>query len=224
MGGLLEQEERNLLSAAFKNVVGAKRSSWRTISSFETKYEDEELDRKRNYAIRYRESIENEIKDECQTVLSLLDKHLVPGTNVGLNSDVPEEKHGELVRTKVFYLKMMGDYSRYLAEVLTDEAKKKAMESAGNAYTDAYDMCEKGVGGIGRLSKSHPLRLGLALNYSVYYYELLEDQVQACELAKEAFDGALAEIDTVNEKAYKDTTQIMQLLKDNLTSWYSTPT
>ena len=65
------------------------------------------------------------------------------------------------------------------------------------------------------------LRLGLALNFSVFYYEILNSPDRACRLAKAAFDDAIAELDTLSEESYKDSTLIMQLLRDNLTLWTS---
>ncbi|MCL4151686.1 UNVERIFIED_CONTAM: hypothetical protein GTU68_064854 [Idotea baltica] len=59
------------------------------------------------------------------------------------------------------------------------------------------------------LPPTHPIRLGLALNFSVFYYEIA------------AFDDAIAELDTLSEDSYKDSTLIMQLLRDNLTLWTS---
>lgn len=44
---------------------------------------------------------------------------------------------------------------------------------------------------------------------------------RACHLAKQAFDDAIAELDGLNEESYKDSTLIMQLLRDNLTLWTS---
>jgi len=61
----------------------------------------------------------------------------------------------------------------------------------------------------------------LALNFSVFYYEILNARDRACQLAKQAFDDAIAELDTLSESSYKDTTLILQLLKDNLTLWTS---
>merc|ERR1719234_574377 len=90
----LSNEERNLLSVAFKNVVGARRSSWRVISSIE---------KKQAMAKEYREKVEKELRDICQDVLALLDNFLIAKAS---NAE-----------SKVFYLKMKGDYFRYLSEV-----------------------------------------------------------------------------------------------------------
>jgi 14-3-3 protein epsilon len=55
----------------------------------------------------------------------------------------------------------------------------------------------------------------------VFYYEILNSPDRACRLAKAAFDDAIAELDTLSEESYKDSTLIMQLLRDNLTLWTS---
>lgn len=69
------------------------------------------------------------------------------------------------------------------------------------------------------LPPTHPIRLGLALNFSVCYFEILKEPAKACELAKSAFDAAIAKLDTLDDASYKDSTLIMQLLRDNLTLW-----
>ena len=71
------------------------------------------------------------------------------------------------------------------------------------------------------LKSTHPIRLGLALNYSVFYYEILNSSDIACKFAKQAFDNAIADLDGLEEDEYRDSATIMQLLRDNLTLWTS---
>ncbi|KYO29372.1 14-3-3 protein zeta/delta [Alligator mississippiensis] len=194
-GAELSNEERNLLSVAYKNVVGARRSSWRVVSSIEQKTEGAE--KKQQMAREYREKIETELRDICNDVLSLLEKFLIPNASQA--------------ESKVFYLKMKGDYYRYLAEVAAGDDKKGIVEQSQQAYQEAFEISKK------EMQPTHPIRLGLALNFSVFYYEILNSPEKACSLAKTAFDEAIAELDTLSEESYKDSTLIMQLLRDNLT-------
>jgi len=220
MGGSLQQEERNLLSVAFKNVVGARRSSWRVISSIESKTKDSGNERRLTIAKEYREKIENELGDVCMSVLDLLNKHLIPPVTESLKNAEQKEKE-KLVESNVFYLKMKGDYYRYLAEVSIGEKRDNFISESEKSYKEAFDTSCAGESGQGAMKPTHPIRLGLALNFSVFYYEIRDDHKQACELAKKAFDDAIAELDTLNEDSYKDSTLIMQLLRDNLTLWTS---
>ncbi|KAL0969339.1 hypothetical protein UPYG_G00225770 [Umbra pygmaea] len=198
-GGELSNEERNLLSVAYKNVVGARRSAWRVISSIGQKTEGS--DKKLAMVKEYREKVEGELRNICNDVLVLLDTYLIK------NSTNPE--------SKVFYLKMKGDYFRYLAEVACGDDKTTTIKNSQDAYQQAFDISKK------EMDPTHPIRLGLALNFSVFFYEILNSPEKACSLAKQAFDDAIAELDKLNEESYKDSTLIMQLLRDNLTLWTS---
>jgi len=197
----LSVEERNLLSVAYKNVIGARRASWRIISSIEQKEEAKGGDEKIGMIKDYRKNVETELKDICNDILEVLDKHLIPAAVSG--------------ESKVFYYKMKGDYHRYLAEFATGNDRKEAAENSLVAYKAASDIA------MTELPPTHPIRLGLALNFSVFYYEILNSPDRACRLAKAAFDDAIAELDTLSEESYKDSTLIMQLLRDNLTLWTS---
>ncbi|CAH8596511.1 unnamed protein product [Heterobilharzia americana] len=195
----LSNEERNLLSVAYKNVVGSRRSSWRVISSIEQKLDGN----KRKQAEEYRKVIENELDAVCKEVIDILNKHLVDN-----------EKTCEGI---VFYKKMKGDYYRYLAEVKTGDERAEAVVQSDEAYREATEAAVKD------LPPTHPIRLGLALNYSVFYYEIENNPDKACRLARAAFDDAVAQLGqvSVESESYKDSTLVMQLLRDNLTLWTS---
>jgi len=186
-------DERNLLSVAYKNVIGARRASWRTLNS-EEKKDDPNIK-------EYKRQIEAEMTAICQDILALLKKV------VETTQDREE---------RVFYLKMTGDYYRYLAEFTFGvEELKMAKENAQKYYTEAMAIANDA------LKATHPIRLGLALNFSVCHYEILKNKPAACKLAREAFDAAIQKLDTLDENSYKDSTLIMQLLRDNLTLWTS---
>ncbi|KAI6660633.1 14-3-3 protein [Oopsacas minuta] len=111
-----------------------------------------------------------------------------------------------------------------MAEYKLDKPRKEVAHRAHEAYKEALTLAVNGVNvdsELQGLPSTHPIRLGLALNYSVFNYEIHDDQTKACELAKGAFDDAIAELDSLNEDSYKDSTLIMQLLRDNLTLWTS---
>eukprot|EP00618_Florenciella_parvula_P019249 CAMPEP_0119479718 /NCGR_PEP_ID=MMETSP1344-20130328/8853_1 /TAXON_ID=236787 /ORGANISM="Florenciella parvula, Strain CCMP2471" /LENGTH=213 /DNA_ID=CAMNT_0007513967 /DNA_START=86 /DNA_END=726 /DNA_ORIENTATION=+ len=158
----LNVEERNLLSVAYKNVIGSRRASWRVLSSIEGKSDTSQLPLIQDY----KKKIEDELVAICDEILDVIANELIPQS---------QSEEG-----KVFYYKMKGDYHRYLAEFQA-----------------------------------------LALNFSVFYYEIMNSPDRACHLAKQAFDEAIAELDTLSEESYKDSTLIMQLLRDNLTLWTS---
>jgi len=110
---------------------------------------------------------------------------------------------------------MKGDYYRYLAEFKSGDEREEAADLSKKAYETASTTAEAD------LPSTHPIRLGLALNYSVFYYEIMNSPERACYLAKQAFDEAISELDNLSEDSYKDSTLIMQLLRDNLTLWTS---
>jgi len=199
--GELSVEERNLLSVAYKNVVGSRRAAWRILSSLKQKEQSKGNEDHVKRIDEYKGKIEKELNDICSEIIHSLDQQLVPSSSSA--------------EGKVFFEKMKGDYYRYLAEFLTGDKRQEAVDGAGRAYKVAFDLATTD------LATTHPIRLGLALNYSVFQYEILGSPEQACSLAKQAFDDAIADLDNVSEDSYKDATLIMQLLRDNLTLWTS---
>lgn len=197
----LTSEERNLLSLGYKNLAGSRRVSWRILSSIEAR---ETAKQNTDHVTRvqdYRKKMEQELGKICNDLLSLLENNLIP------NSSAAE--------SKVFFYKMKADYHRYMAEVLADTEKKSHSDKAFEAYEAALQEATT------NLRPTNPTRLGMALNFSVFYFEILNQPEKACQLARQAFDEAIVEIDSVDEDTYKDSTLIMQLLRDNLSLWTS---
>ena len=160
-------EERNLLSVAYKNAVGPLRTSWRIIDTIEKKEkgkaDNNDKDQNVEHISRLKKNIEDDLQTTCNDIINVLENTLIPSA------------HND--ESKVFYLKMKGDYYRYLAEFKTecdDGSEGKVSDKALLAYTQALELAEVS------LSTTDPIRLGLALNFSVFHYEIKNDPRQAC--------------------------------------------
>ncbi|XP_064648518.1 14-3-3 protein zeta-like [Lineus longissimus] len=154
-------------------------------------------------AVELRTRIEKEILTFCSEILGLLDKHLIPSC-----TDPDAD-----VENKVFYMKMRGDYYRYLAEIRVGEERSKVAMESKNAYDTALNAAQQ-------LPATNYIRLGLALNFSTYWYDIAGSRHEACKMARRAFDDAIPELTRLDEViSYKETALILQLLRDNLTLW-----
>ncbi|KAG1342292.1 putative 14-3-3-like protein GF14 kappa [Cocos nucifera] len=120
--GELTAEERNLLSTAYKSLVCSPRDAWQFLSSIE-KREGRWNEDHAALIKAYRARLEADIASICGRILGLLDSHLNPSACS--------------IDSKVFFLKMKGDYHRYLAEFKVGEERKKAIEDAMAAYKEA---------------------------------------------------------------------------------------
>lgn len=199
MGHDLVVEERNLLSVAFKNAVSARRIAWRSVVTMmkEENPQSPALEAINDYKLK----VEAELTSKCHEILNLLTKA------DGLIATTQSHEG------KVFYQKMQGDYYRYLAEFSLGDIQKSNAEAAYGAYNEAYALAATA------LPPTHPLRLGLALNFSVFYYEVYGQTEQACQLAKASYEAAFADMGSLPEDQYKDSEAILTLLRDNLTLW-----
>merc|ERR1712151_472216 len=124
------------------------------IMSVEQKEKTKGNEDQAKYANEYCKKVEAELQNICDTILGLLDGNLIGKASTG--------------ESKVFYQKMKADYYRYIAEFSDGDGKSKAAENARLAYEEASKVAEKD------LAVPHPIRLGLALNYSVFQYEVLQ--------------------------------------------------
>jgi len=195
----LSQEERNLISVAYKNMMSFHRMAWRTVQSLE-----EDAGDASDHLKQYKNSIAQEI---CAVVDKVTADVVKPFTEGPLAAKEPENL--------VFFYKMEGDYYRYGAEILEGDQRSDYLAKGQHAYNMAKEVCT----GEGGLPSTNPIWLGLALNFSVFYYEICGEKEEAKRLAKFAFEEALTGLDSLAEESYKDSSQIMQLLKENLSMW-----
>ena len=114
--------------------------------------------------------------------------------------------------SKAFFYKMIGDYYRYVAESAHESTLEEVKNGALNGYKNAQTHSKD-------LNACNPIRLGLALNFSVFYYEVMNDHKKACELGETALSDALEKIDDVDEETFRDAKSIIELLKENLSLW-----
>ena len=198
----LNSDERNLLSIAYKNSVSSRRTALRTIIAYETKEKKKETSNFLPYIQEYRKKVEEELFAKCKNVIKVSDTQLL--------------KKAEDDEAKVFYIKMKGDYNRYIAEYASDDLKTQVAEDALNAYNEASTIAKN-------LGVLNPIALGLALNFSVFYYEVKNDHDTACKIATEAIEKADKELPNIDEDAdeNRDTVSIVNLLKENLEMWKS---
>eukprot|EP00914_Ancora_sagittata_P008002 GHVO01015754.1.p1 GENE.GHVO01015754.1~~GHVO01015754.1.p1 ORF type:complete len:238 (-),score=35.93 GHVO01015754.1:148-861(-) len=193
----LDVEERNLLSVAYKNSIVGRRSSWRVLQLVERRQRDKGNEAGAKGAMKYRTQIEAELKSICADALSVLEQC---ATDASATED------------RVFYSKMKGDYHRYVAEFAEGDTQSDAITKGKDAYEEGKMLASD-------LGPTHPIRLGLALNDAVFHYEILENTDKACTLAQDAFDAAANQLENIGDDNTRDSTLIMQMLKDNLALW-----
>ena len=155
----LSVEDRNLLSVAYKNCVGTKRTSWRILDTLEKK-EKAKSDNDQKHLLlvtEFKKTVEKELDTICKEIIQTLDEVLIANSKEA--------------SSKVFYLKMKGDYYRYIAEYSSNSENKDegVPQAAFEAYSKANDIASA------EMETTDPIRLGLALNFSVFYYEIRND-------------------------------------------------
>lgn len=198
-GGPLTVEERDLFSAAYKGSLTARRHALRVSVTVENAEREAGREDKAALAAGFKSKVENELRGVCSEALGLITGKLVPGAEPG--------------EPKIFYLKMQGDYLRYSAEFATGETRTSTAEEARTAYTAAMAEAEAA------LATTHPVRLGLALNFSVFQHEVIGDTPEAVRTARTALTSAARDISEAPDESQSDATLTMQLLQDNLSLW-----
>ena len=192
-GGDVTADERNLLSVAFKNLISSKRAACRTIAAIE---QNPKYSKFSEALASYKNTIEDQLTSDCERVVKMINDKV-------LSKDCDGE-------AKAFFIKMVGDYYRYIAENAKDAKLEEVRNNALKAYGEANEIT---------LPPCNPIKLGLALNFSVFHYEVMKNHKAACDLADKALQEALDKIDELEEDDFRDAKSIIELLKENLTLW-----
>ena len=185
-------EERNLLSVGFKNQIGSKRTAIRTISAIE---QNPKYTKFGEGLKAYKTKIEQELFNQCISIVDIVKQECM--------------KVASTDETKAFFYKMIGDYYRYVAEC----AQADKLDSVKNGALENYKLA---ASTSASLNACNPIRLGLALNFSVFHYEVMNNHKEACVLGEQALSDALEKIDDVDEETFRDAKSISELLKENL--------
>ena len=200
MNSKLSKDERNILSAGYKNILADKRNSWRFLNSME-KREAKKNSAKVPHIKEIKKHIEDELIKIIEEFLNIIDKFLLP--------------NAEDAESKVFYLRLKGDHFRYLCEISKDKEFEKNIENAEKAYKEAYEIAVKDLPVINNI------RVGLCLNMAVFLYEIKGDKKEGCKVAKKAFEDSMKYLDDLEKLKSKDVLLLIQLLKENLIFWSS---
>jgi 14-3-3 protein epsilon len=194
----LSLSEKDLLSNSYRIVIKSKRSSHRILN------EIEKLELKKNSNnvklisdIKYR--VESEIKSICENIQSLIDKYLLPSVND--------------YESKVFFLKLKGDYYRYRSEVSINEEYSRCIFLADKSYNEALEISER------HLPLSDQNRLGLILNFSIFYYECKKSKDDAVKLSQPIYNELKKIKQDLEKKQMRNSLLILELIKENLILW-----
>lgn len=215
-GGKLSREERTLFYIAHVRIILPIRNAIKVLNQHFASPATAGL------AQEYRRYLHHELKTFCFTLIDFIQTSLVTPLHT-----LPDHV--------VFFLKMVGDLYRYVAELnpLSHIAPTNSHVSVAVGKSPQYQsqhqyyymyLCrhyyhEAALVAEKYFAIAQPLRLGVLLAYAVAAFELFRDYKTACEITKMCFDKAIVKIETLEEEDYRDSTLLLQLMRDNLQLW-----
>ena len=195
----LNSDERNLLSVAYKNIVGSRRNGIRMVTAIIEHEESRGNTARVEQLKQYKTTILAELEKYCNELIGLVDTQLLPAAKD------PE--------SRVFYEKLKADYYRYICESKPDSEKNEPANKAKQCYENALEISKN------EIPQARPTALGLILNYSVFLYEIIGQKQEAIELAQKTYNECSAIVDDNTDNSYSEATMILQLLRDNVSLW-----
>nr|AFZ78827.1 14-3-3 protein [Coptotermes formosanus] len=196
LGADLNNDERNLLSVAYKNIVGARRNGLRMITAIIEHEQSRNNNARVGELTKYRQTLLGELEGFCNELIDIVDKKLLPAAKAA--------------ESRVFYEKLKADYYRYICESRNESDKTDPANKAKACYESAMEISKK------EIQPYKPTSLGLVLNYSVFLYEIIGQKQEAIELAQTTYTECSASVEDNSDASYSEATMILQLLRDNV--------
>jgi len=195
-------DERNLMSIAFKNKISLNRAAIRNIMNYENKEKKKDNSPYLSYILEYKKIYLDEYIEECQDIINFVEKVCLPKAKINEN--------------KGFYLKMLGDYNRYIGQYAKGSLKKKIIDNCNKYYSEGDKI-------LSNFPYINPIKLGLLLNTSTFYNEIMNDPQKAIKLVeitikKYEEEKEKNKIDEDSDE-FKDSKSIIEVMKENLNSW-----
>lgn len=195
----MTKEMQRVLIGSYSNLIVPLRSSWRKLCQIET---EEKVAKKMINEIKIIK--ENLIISNCDKFIKMINENI-------LTTKLDDEE-------TALFLKVKADHYRYLAEITQGHQLYINKQNAFHFYKEAYLKAEN-------FDDLNSTKLNIALNYSVFLYEILNKRINSFFYAKEALYKALRALKNCDEEELtneemRDTLMIIEVLNRNVEDWY----
>jgi len=198
-----ENLQRDMFAVACKKYMTSRLEMSRVLRDKKAHIEANTLGIRLQYINKYLQAFESELLEHIKNIITIIDQRLIPCCSVEEN--------------RVFYYKMLADYFRYSVDFIegTNDAREymHAVSEALANYKYAMEL------GKAHLAPTSPIFLAMVLNYSVFIYDMQNNVVGAIDCAEKVFNEAIKSMHTLDVSEHKESTLLLQLLRDNLQLW-----
>ncbi|EAX89480.1 14-3-3 protein [Trichomonas vaginalis G3] len=197
----LNDDERNLLSVAYKNSINQTRKGLREIKAYiQEQQNDGQYPNRLNQLLEFKQQMFKELEAICNDLVQLVDDSLIPAATTS--------------EARVFYEGLKANYYRYVCEFIDDDDEKNTVaEKANQCYNSAIEIAKNDI------PPYKPSYLGLLLNYSVFLYEILDKKEEAIELSQRTYNESSPLVEENSESSFNNATMILNLISENLAIW-----
>lgn len=198
----LSPQERELLAYGYITYINSQRNALHICMAFETKERKEYNSPILTHIIDYKKKIETELTESIQNIVNTIDTILIKNAQENL--------------TKIYYLKLKADFNRYITEYEKGISKERALNSALKAYQEGMALAKN-------MNIMNRFLLGLALNYSIFQYEVVGERKNAMSIAEECLNKVDKELPSFNmdknDENYGIIMDLIDKMRKNLKKW-----